>query len=205
MDKKCAIFDMDGTLVDSMPFWKHLAAEYLQSKGVSTIPEDLLERIKPMTMSQSAALFRQEFGLTGDIESEMNAMMEDHYRNDIPLKPGVFKYLQTHRDVRMCVASATAEHLMRSCLDRLGVLHCFEFLLSCESMGAGKDSPAVYLEAARRLGAEPADIAVYEDAIYSIRTAKNTGFTVIGVQDPSADPEAVKAAADEFINWEEAL
>lgn len=205
MDKKYAIFDMDGTLVDSMPFWKHLASEYLQSKGILAVPADILEQIKPMTMSQSAALFKQEFGLTGDIESEMNAMMEDHYRSDIPLKPGVFEYLQAHRDVRMCVASATAEHLMRSCLDRLGVLHCFEFLLSCESVGAGKDSPAVYLEAARRLGAEPAGIAVYEDALYAIRTAKNAGFYVVGVQDPSADAEAVRAAADEFINWEEAL
>lgn len=205
MDKKYAIFDMDGTLVDSMPLWKNLAAEYLQSKGVSWVPGDLLDRIKPMTMSQSAELFRQEFGLTGDVEAEMNAMMEEHYRRDIPLKPGVFEYLQTHRDVKMCVASATAEHLMRACLDRLDVLQCFEFLLSCERVGAGKDSPAVYLEAAKRLGAEPADIAVYEDALYAIRTAKNAGFHVIGVQDPSTDPEAVRAAADEFINWEETV
>lgn len=205
MDKKYAIFDMDGTLVDSMPLWKNLAVEYLRSKGVSSIPGDLLERIKPMTMSQSAELFRQEFGLTGDIEAQMNAMMEEHYRRDIPLKPGVFEYLQAHRDVKMCVASATAEHLMRACLDRLGVLPCFEFLLSCERVGAGKDSPAVYLEAAKRLGAEPADIAVYEDALYAIRTAKNAGFHVIGVRDPSTDPEAVRAAADEFINWEETV
>lgn len=205
MDKKYAIFDMDGTLVDSMGFWKHLAAEYLQSKGVSYISENILERIKPMTMSQSAELFRQEFGLTGDVEAEMNAMMEDHYRRGIPLKPGVFEYLQAHRDVKMCVASATAEHLMEACLGRLGVLPFFEFLLSCETVGAGKNEPAVFLEAARRLGAEPAEIAVYEDALYAVQTAKNAGFYVIGVYDECADTEAVKAAADEFINWEEAL
>ena len=72
MDKQFAIFDMDGTLIDSMVFWKNLATEYLTSKGVRGIPADILERIKPMTMSESASLFQAEFGLTGDIESEMN-------------------------------------------------------------------------------------------------------------------------------------
>ena len=177
MDKQYAIFDMDGTLVDSMGFWKNLASEYLRSKGVTDIPADILERIKPMTMSESAALFQSEFDLHGDIESEMNAMMADHYRNDIPLKPGAAKYLHTlhQTGVKMCVASATAEHLMASCLERLGILHCFAFLMSCETVGAGKDSPAVYLEAARQLGAEPAEIAVYEDALYALRTAKDVG------------------------------
>ena len=205
MDKRYAIFDMDGTLVDSMGFWKHLATEYLQSKGIFPVPANILERIKPMTMSESAELFKREFGLTCDVEAEMNAMMEAHYRNDIPLKPGVFEYLQAHRDARMCVASATAEHLMEACLGRLGVLPCFEFLLSCESVGAGKNSPAVFLEAARRLGAEPDEIAVFEDALYAINTAKQAGFYVVAVSDEAADRNAVKAAADEFISWEEQL
>lgn len=208
MDKKFAIFDMDGTLVDSMIFWKNLASEYLYSKGVKSIPADLLEQIKPMTMPESAALFRTEFGLNGDPEAEMNAMMDDHYRRDISLKPGVFEYLHmpSRKGVKMCVASATAEHLMASCLGRLGVLPCFDFLLSCETVGAGKGSPAVYLEAAHRLGADPAETAVYEDALYAVETAKNAGFYVVGVYDESADWEAVNSIADETIlNWEDAL
>lgn len=208
MDKKYTIFDMDGTLVDSMGFWKNLASEYLRSKGVSEIPEDILERIKPMTMLESAALFRAEFGLSGDIEAEMNAMMDEHYRSDIPLKPGVSAYLNKlrARGVRMCVASATAEHLMAACLSRLGVLPCFDFLLSCETVGAGKASPLVFLEAAQRLGADAAEIAVYEDALYALRTAKDAGFHVVGVYDASADWEAVRLTADETIfNWEEAV
>ena len=205
MDKKFAIFDMDGTLVDSMVFWKNLASEFLHRKGVQEIPGDILERIKPMTMSDSAALFQSEFSLNGDIEAELNTIMDDHYRHDIPLKPGVAEYLHwlQAQGVKLCVASATAEHLMAACLGRLGVLPCFEFLLSCESVGAGKDSPAVYLEAARQLGAQPAEIAVFEDALYAIQTAKNAGFHVVGVYDESADWEAVKSIADEIIIWEE--
>ena len=210
MDKKYAIFDMDGTLIDSMVFWKNLATEYLTSKGILQIPADILEQIKPMTMSESAALFRREFGLTGDVEAQMNEMMEDHYRTDIPLKPGVWEYLENlHRQgVRMCVASATAEHLMESCLTRLGVREHFEFLLSCETVGAGKRSPLVYHEAARRLGAAPREIAVYEDALYAVQTAKAAGFHVVGVYDDSAAGswQAIEQESDEVIlNWEEAV
>ena len=210
MDKKYAIFDMDGTLIDSMVFWKNLATEYLTSKGILQIPADILEQIKPLTMSESAALFRREFGLTGDMEAQMNEMMEDHYRNDIPLKPGAWEYLENlHRQgVRMCVASATAEHLMESCLTRLGVRQYFEFLLSCETVGAGKRSPLVYQESARRLGTVPGEIAVYEDALYAVQTAKAAGFHVVGVYDDSAADswQAIEQESDEVIlNWEEAV
>lgn len=210
MDKQFAIFDMDGTLIDSMIFWKNLASEYLTNKGVTQIPEDILEQIKPMTMSESAALFQRVFGLTGDPESEMNAMMDEHYREDIPLKPGVREYLQTlrNRDVRMCVASATAEHLMEACLTRLEVRDYFEFLLSCETVGAGKRSPLVYQESARRLNAAPAEIAVYEDALYAVQTAKNAGYHVVGVYDDSAAKnwQTIECIADEVIlNWEETV
>ncbi len=210
MDKQFAIFDMDGTLIDSMIFWKNLASEYLNSKGVKTIPADILEQIKPMTMSESAALFQQEFGLSGDLEAEMNAMMKEHYKNDIPLKPGVWEYLQTlhGKGVRMCVASATAEPLMEACLARLGVRSCFEFLLSCETVGAGKSSPIIYHECAKRLSAAAADIAVYEDALYAVRTAKDAGYYVVGVYDDSVakDWQTIKSITDEIIiNWEDVI
>ena len=210
MDKRFAIFDMDGTLIDSMKFWKNLALEYLSSKGIKHVPAEILQKIKPMTMSESAALFQEVFGLSGDVEAEMNAMMDEHYRNDIPLKDGVRAYLDMlHRKgVRMCVASATAEQLMESCLSRLGVRDYFMFLLSCETVGAGKTSPLVYHESAKRLQANPNEIAVYEDALYAVKTAKNAGYYVIGVYDESAAKnwEAVTKIADEVIdNWEEQL
>ncbi len=212
MDKRFAIFDMDGTLVDSMVYWKHLATEFLESKGVRTISPDILERIKPMTMTESAALFIQEYALPGTAESvaaEMNAMMDEHYRKDIPLKPGVQAYLEAlHRkDVTMCVASATAEDLMEACLTRLGVAQYFSFLLSCETVSAGKNRPDVYWESAKRLGAEPAEIAVYEDALYAAKTAKQAGFYTIAVWDDSNRPhwETLTALTDEkILDWQAA-
>ena len=209
MDKHFAIFDMDGTLVDSMDYWKNLAVEFLERKGVRTVSPDILEEIKPMTITESAARFIREYGLSGTPErlaAEMNDMMEEHYRRDIPLKSGVQEYLETLRrkEVAMCVASATAEELMKVCLTRLGVVHYFSFLLSCEAVGAGKKRPDVYWEAAKRLSAPPQDIAVYEDALYAAETAKRAGFYTVVVRDPGnlSHWEILTALADETIlDW----
>lgn len=209
MDKKFAIFDMDGTLIDSMGYWQRLGREYLTGKGVTGDLTDVLERIKPMTMTESAALFSAEFGLAGtpaELAAEMNGIMETHYRADILLKPGVAEYLAALRadGVRLCVASATAPDLVAACLERLGVLDHFEFLLSCEEVGAGKDKPDVYLAAADRLGAQPGEAAVYEDALYAAQTAKEAGFYTVGVYDPSGEAhwDEMTALADEIItDW----
>ena len=206
MDKVFAIFDMDGTLVDSMGFWRRLGREYLASKGVTEHVDAVLERIKPMTMSESAALFIEVFGLAGtpaSVAAEMNGVMEAHYRQDIPLKPGADEYLRRLKraGVRMCVASATAAELMEACLTRLGVADCFAFLLSCEEVGSGKDRPDVYLEAARRLGAPPEEIAVYEDAGYALDTARRAGFYTVAVRDGNREGwEALAARAHEAVS-----
>ena len=206
MDKQYAIFDMDGTLVDSMMYWKNLAKEYLALKGITHIPDIILEKIKPMTMTESAALFIEKFGLDGSPESiakEMNALMDTHYYKDIPLKKGIKEYLNKlyHSGTTMCVASATAVSLVEACLKRLGIIEYFSFLLSCESIGAGKSKPNIYYEAAKRLGAEPSDIAVYEDALYAAQTAKKAGFYVVGVFDESAKKNfaSLKEISDEII------
>ena len=107
----------------------------------------------------------------------------------------------------MCVASATAEDLMEACLTRLGVAKYFSFLLSCETVGAGKNRPDVYWESAKRLGAEPVEIAVYEDALYAAETAKSAGFYTVAVRDDSNQLhwETLTALTDEVIlDWQTA-
>ena len=212
MDKKACIFDMDGTLVDSMGYWRRLGREFLARKGVTENVQPVLERIKPMTMLESSALFIESFGLDGtpeELAAEMNRVMDDHYRRDIPLKPGAREYLEVlkKQGVSMCLATATPESLSRLCMERLGVAEDFAFILSCETLGVGKDRPDVYLEAARRLGAVPAETAVFEDAIFAARTAKAAGFHVVAVYDDSsaANWAELSALADESIrDWEQA-
>lgn len=190
--KGYAIFDMDGTLIDSMPYWRRLGLEYLHTKGIKEKTEEILEEIESLTVTESSVLFTERFSLKEDadtVASEMNHIMEEHYRRDIPLKAGVREMLDELRrsGVKMCVASATAETLMVSCLERLGILNYFEFILSCETLKTHKREPLIYLEAAKRLGAAPEETAVYEDALYAVETAKKAGFYVIAVYDPEAE------------------
>ena len=206
MNKQYAIFDLDGTLVDSMKYWKDLTKEYLNIKGIYDIPEEIFKLIKPMTMTESASLFIERFGIEGTPESvakEMNDLMDMHYYNDIPLKKGVKEYLEELRKAgtTMCVASATAIPLVEGCLSRLGILDYFSFVLSCETNGRGKDHPDIYLEAAEKMGAKPEAIAVYEDALYAAETAKKAGFYVIGVFDENSEKkfDRLKEISDEVI------
>ena len=205
---------MDGTLVDSMGYWQSLGREYLAQKGITQGVEELLERIKPMTMSESCSLILRTFHLPGTAEeaaAEMNAMMARHYAADVLLKPGAAEYLRAlkKRGVTMCVASATAEPLVRTCLTRLGVAEVFSFLLSCESVGAGKNRPDVFLEAARRLGAaSPQETAVFEDAIFAAQTAAAAGFYTIGMFDHSGErhwQQLQEMAEESYPDWAAAL
>lgn len=212
MNKQACIFDMDGTLVDSMVYWQRLGREYLASRGVTQNVDEVMERVKPMTMLESAALFIREFDLPGTPESvaaEMNAVMDRHYQEDIPLKRGAKTYLETlkARGARLCVATATPEHLARMCLERLGVAELLDFILSCDTVAAGKDRPDVFLEAARRLGTAPADTAAFEDAFFAAQTAKQTGFYTVGVYDDAGAGrwQDLTALADETVrDWGEA-
>lgn len=212
MDKRYAIFDMDGTLVDSMGYWHRLGQDYLESRGVRPTAAQL-SPLGPMTMLEGARYCKELFRLPGDPEdmaAEMHAMMDDHYRRDIPLKPGVLDYLASLKDrgARCCVATATAAPLARACLTRLGAAGYFDFLLSCETTGTGKTRPDIYLEAARRFGAAPGDIAVFEDAYYAAKTAADAGFYVVGVFEEAYAPdwEALAALARETVfDWRTAL
>lgn len=214
MNKKYAIFDMDGTLIDSMTYWENLGREYLSMQGVPENLDAVMEEIKPLTMTESAELFRTRFSLSGTKESiaaSMNWMIEEHYRKDIPLKNGVKDYLaKLHASgVKMCVASATDKALMETCLERLGIKGYFEFILSCEEVGAGKRKPDVYFEAVRRMENQekisPESVAVFEDADYAIHTALEAGFYTIAVYDDSNKDkwEKLKMQTREFIeDWE---
>ena len=192
MDKPWVIFDMDGTLTDSMYVWRNIGREYLERKGVSGDHGALLERVQTMTMLESATRFKEEFALPGSplqIVQEMDEMIAMHYLTDIELKPGAAEYVHALREdgTWLCIATATPEPLARACLERLGIADCFAFILSCDEVNASKERPDIFLECAWRLGAEPDEIAVFEDAYYAARTAKMAGFYVVGVYDPDND------------------
>lgn len=211
MKKQFAIFDMDGTLVDSMGYWNRLADEFLARRGFPPLSPELQEESIALTMEGSANLFIRAYGLSETPEqicSEINGLMEGHYRSDVPLKPGAATLLErlSSAGIKMCVASSTAPALLDICLRRLGVRDYFEFLLSCEEVGEGKNRPTVYLEAARRLGGTPENTVIFEDILVAAQTAKGAGFSLGVIYDVNSDAEQpqLKTLADCYITrWDD--
>lgn len=212
MDKRFAIFDMDGTLIDSMSYWRNLGWEYLKSQGIEATTEQLAPA-KTMTLPQSTQFMIETFGLNKTVDEileEINQILQRYYTEALPLKEGIVPYLQhfMQRQVRMCVATATGLSLSQTCLQRLDILQYFQFVSSCEELGLGKDRPDIFLQAAQALGGPPEETAVYEDALYAAKTAKAAGFYLVAVYDhqsPQEWTELTELADEIILDWRTAL
>ncbi|NLX77173.1 MAG: HAD family hydrolase [Clostridiaceae bacterium] len=212
MKFKGAIFDLDGTLLDSMPFWKNIGAEYLVSKGHNP-PENITEILKEMSLDQSAAYFRKEFAIQeteDEIVKGILSLVEDHYRYRIPLKNPVIPLLDRlhESNIRMCIATATGYSLAKAAVERLGIDKYFEFIFTCTEAGVGKDSPEFFLKALSILNTPKHETLVFEDALHAIKSAKAAGLRVAAVYDDSSDEdwEEIKTISDiclySFEDWD---
>ena len=198
-----AIFDLDGTLLDSNGFWERAPEAWLGALGKRAKP-GLGRAIFSMTLPEAADYLIAEYGLAQtpeEIAAGVNAAMERFYRQDVPLKPGVPALLRAlgERGVPCAVASVTDKALVETALARFDLLPCFAAIVTTEEAGAGKRAPDVYLRAAERLGAVPAETLVFEDALHALHAARAAGFRPVGVFDAaSADMQAEIRAVSEF-------
>ncbi len=203
---KGAIFDLDGTLLNSMHMWDSVATNYLLSRGITPKP-DFHEKTKSKTGRQLARLFRKEYGIKlspAEIIDGFNGLLTDFYVNKVQLKDGVNKMLETlnRRGVKMCIATATDRHLVEPALRRIGVNDFFERIFTCTEAGAGKDRPDIFRQALNFLGTSINETVVFEDALYAIKTAKADGFIVAAVSDLSSHhhPDDSRFLADFYIS-----
>ena len=197
-----AIFDVDGTLLDSMSIWDTIGADYLRSIGY--IPrQNLNEIFKNMSLLQAAEYYRNEYGVTLRVEeimSGVNAMLEQFYQYEAPLKPGAAELLARLRQnrVKLCIATATDRYLVEAALARCGVLSYFGEIFTCNGVGHGKDEPHIFEAALRFLGTERAETVVFDDALYAIRTAKEAGFPIAAVYDTHEKSQTEVRALSDF-------
>lgn len=200
------IFDLDGTLLDSLSAWEHSGTNFLRTQGI-TPPEGLDEKLVKMSLMDGARLLKEMFSLPQEPEEILRLTLDPirrHYFEDIPAKPGVPETLRRLKaqGVKLCVATASDGELARAALARLELLDLFDFVLTCDEVGVGKRSPAVYEEALRRLGTEKSRTLVAEDAPYALQTARLAGFMTAGVADPHTLPEGarqMRADADFYV------
>lgn len=184
-----AIFDLDGTLLDSMFIWDSIGSEYLLSKGI--IPrENLYETFKNMSLHQAALYYQSEYGLTESTDviiAGVNQRIAHFYENQVPAKPGVPEALEMlkNRGVKMCIATATDLPLAQSALNRCGIRHYFGEIFTCHSIGHGKDEPHIFNAALTYLGTPKETTWIFEDALYAVETAKTAEFQVAAVYDKS--------------------
>lgn len=198
-----AIFDADGTLLDSMSAWMNLGERYLNSLQIRP-EENLSEKIMEMSLLQAVQYLKKTYMIDKteqEMMNEVNGIIETFYRDEVSLKSGVFDFLQDmkKREVRMCVATATDFYLVDMAFRRNGIRSCFGRIFTCSQVGAGKDDPKIYEQALSHLGTDKRDTVIFEDAVYAIETAKRAGFVVTGVYDESADQERVQNLSDYYI------
>ncbi len=199
-----AIFDLDGTLLDSMFIWDAIGEDYLRSRGIEP-HENLNERFKNMSLFQAACYYQSEYGLADSTDAIMvgiNDMIQHFYMDKVLPKTGVPAFLDElkKRRIKMCVATATERHLAEAALSRVHLLSYFGEIFTCSLLGHGKDEPNIYHAAHCFLQTPKASTWVFEDALHAVRTAKSAGYPVIGVFDRSADhADEIRALSDRYI------
>ncbi len=200
---KGAIFDMDGTLLDSMPVWKRLTQGYLAQFGLHITDQDYAAT-EGFSQPQVAQYFADRYpNLPVDAQGIMDGMDElitARYEAIAKPKDGVLEFLEglRRRGVKMAIATLTARRHAEKALRDRGMLDYFEFMLTIEDIGVSKREPDIYLQSAARMGLIPDACIVFEDAPYACTTAKRAGFRVCGMVEPAyaAGEEELRAASD---------
>ena len=186
-NKKAFLFDLDGTLVDSMWIWESIDVEYLDRFGLE-LPEDLHSCIEGMSFSETAQYFKERFSIPDTLEkmkSDWNRMAWAKYTQEVPLKSGIREFLRYHRarGVKMAVATSNSRELAEAVIAVHGLTDTFDVIVTGCDVAHGKPFPDVYLEAAVRLGVDPSECLVFEDVVAGIQAGRSAGMEVAAVED----------------------
>ena len=202
---KGAIFDADGTLIDSMYMWRSLGLQYLKKFGIH---EDISLNTKLFVLSfeQGCEYLRSHYDLNQSADEIRNGILEmirDFYAHDVKLKNGVHEFLDAlkARHIPMVIATSGDRDLLTSALKRLEVYEYFEAIFTCTELETNKHEAKIYMACAEFMNLEPEYIAVFEDAYHAVITAKNAGFITFGVADDSSlkDIDGIILTSDYFI------
>jgi len=209
---KAYIFDLDGTLLDSMGVWAQVDADFLAKRGI-TVPPDYMDAISSMTFHEAAVYTIKRFSLTDGVEDlmrEWNDMAAYAYGHTVQMKPHAKEYLITLRErgAKLAVATSLSAELCAPVLRNNGIDNFFDLVCRTDEVGHGKSHPDVFLMTAKKIGVPPQDCLVFEDILVAVKSAKSANFSVCAVYDNASesDWEQIRTVADyAIIDFNEAL
>lgn len=199
------IFDLDGTLVDSMWIWEDIDRIFLEDRG-HQVPADLQKAIEGCSFTETANYFKERFQLEEDVETikaTWIAMSEEFYATKIPLKKGILNLLDhlKSQDIKMGIATSNSRTLAEQVLRSNGVFNYFEVLVTSCDVSKGKPEPDVFLKAAELMGLKPEDCLVFEDTHAGVLAGKAAGMDVVAIYDALSEEymEEIKKDADHYL------
>lgn len=200
------IFDLDGTLVDSMWIWKEIDIKYLEKRGIG-LPDDLQKAIEGMSFTETANYFKDRFNLLDDIETiklEWNDMAGLYYSNQIGLKKGVKEFLDLLKanNIKIGIGTSNSRELATMVLKKNDIYDYFDIIRTSCEVEKGKPFPDVFLKAAEDLGARPEECLVFEDTYAGVLAAKRASMKVIAISDELSLPykSEIMTVADNYVD-----
>lgn len=210
-DIEAVIFDLDGTLVDSMWIWRNIDIEFLGARGIK-MPDNLQKEIEGKSFSETAVYFKETFGLCESLEEIQkiwNDMAFNKYSTEIKFKPQAKEFVKALYDagIKLGIATSNSRNLASACLKNLGAFEYFHTIVTGCEVACGKPQPDIYLKAAEGIGVNPAKCVVFEDVPMGIIAGNAAGMTTCAVYDSYSEfmDDEKKALADFYIENYESL
>lgn len=186
---KLAIFDLDGTLVDSMYYWSYGPLDYLKNKNIDIKnDEHLIEMFLSMSLTESAVYLKENYGAPDSVEKiceDIDTIMEGYYQNNVELKKGMLKLIKKldKMNIKMAIATATDRYLVEGVLNKLNISKYFTYILTSTEVGSSKQNPEIYLKIAEHYNVKPEESIIFEDLPYGIISGNSVNFHTVGVYD----------------------
>lgn len=206
MEFKGVIFDLDGTILNSLGIWKKIDKDFFKSKGMP-VPENFEQEINGMNLEEIAKYTKNKFDFEDSIEElikKWRKLAYTYYSRRIKLKTGAKEYLEYLKEsnIKIGIATACDEKLYNICLKNNNILEYFDAIVDCKEVNSGKDNPKIYLECVKKLGLKPENVVVFEDIIPAIKAVKAGGMGVFAVYDENSTEnfEDIIKESDDYIS-----